>query len=339
MKIIPTTPITLPETGTWSATQHQFEQASIDAIETAYLAERPLLIRGETGSGKSQLARAVAHVWGRVFLSEVVNSRSESQDLHYRFDAIARLSDAQAANILLKEPDEDTVKSYLNPLKYLTPGLLWWVFNWEGAEKVYVTEGHKGKPRNRPELENEKSDKKQWKPEDGAVILIDEIDKAETDLPNDLLESLGNGAFTVPWQDDPVCMQKQNPPLVIITTNDERELPAAFVRRCVVLDLNPPKDKAELLDWLCERGEVHFSEKCSHATREYAANLLIENRKKAQDKGVAPAGQAEYLDLLRVLCRHTADEKDNAKRDKRHIKLINTISPYVYQKYPEMKVD
>ena len=340
MKTIPTTSFTLPAVGTWGETQHQFEQESIDALETAYLAGRPLLIRGETGSGKSQLARAVAHVWERLFLSEVVNSRSESQDLHYRFDAVARLADAQAANVLLDDDDKkdkNKVKSYLNPLKYLTPGILWWVFNWQTASDIYETKGHKGKAKQAPKICNTTGKEKTWQARDGAVILIDEIDKAETDLPNDLLETLGNGAFNVPWIDDSICMQEQNPPLVIIITNDERELPAAFVRRCVVLDLNPPKDSDDLLTWLCQRGEVYFSTKCSDETRKNAASLLIKNRKKAEEKGVSPAGQAEYLDLLRVLCKHTATEKDNDKRDKRHKELIATISPYVYQKYPEMK--
>ncbi len=337
MKRIPTTPITLPETGTWSETQHQFEQYDINAIETAYYAGRPLLVRGEPGSGKSQLARAVAHVWGRLFVSEVVNSRSESQDLHYRFDAVARLADAQAANIFIKDANEEKAKSYLEPLKYLTPGVLWWVFNWRKAAKIYETEGHKGKPKKKPTLKNGKGEEKEWQPREGAVILIDEIDKAETDLPNDLLETLGNGAFTVPWQDDAICMQEQNPPLVIITTNDERELPAAFVRRCVVLDLNPPKDTEELQQWLCNRGKVHFADQCSDKNRKEAADVLIKNRQKAEAKGVSPAGQAEYLDLLRVLCRHTENETDKSKRDKCHYDLIKKISPYVYQKYPELK--
>ncbi|MEE9350676.1 MAG: MoxR family ATPase [Thiotrichaceae bacterium] len=338
MKTIPTTPITLEATGTWTTpTKHQFEQDSIDAIETAYLAGRPLLIRGETGSGKSQLARAVAQVWQRVFLSQVVHSRSDSQDLHYQFDAVARLADAQAASILLKDAKKAEIDSYLNPLKYVTPGVLWWIFNWTDAEKIYATEGHKGTAKKKPELVNENGEKEQWNPEDGAVILIDEIDKAETDLPNDLLETLGNGAFGIPWRDAPVCIQEQNEPLIIITTNDERELPAAFVRRCVVLDLNPPEDENELKKWLCKRGEVHFSNKCSPEIREAAALLLIKSRQKAKEQGVSPAGQAEYLDMLRVLCKHTAEMKDKEKRDAKHVKLIETISPYLYQKYPEMK--
>ena len=132
-------------------------------------------------------------------------------------------------------------------------------------------------------------------------------------------------------------MQEQNPPLVIITTNDERELPAAFVRRCVVLNLNPPQEDEALNEWLCHRGKIHFGEKCSADTREAAANMLIENRDKARAKGVHPAGQAEYLDLLRVLCKHTENEKNQQKSNKKHAGLLETLSQFVYQKYPELK--
>ena len=326
--------ITLAAIGTWPATQHVFEKQSINAIETAYLAGRPLLIRGETGSGKSQLARAVAHVWQRLFVSEVINSRTESGDLHYHFDAVARLADAQAASAFVKT--EADAKDFLNPLKYLSPAALWWVFDWQNAEQVYEVKGYKRKQLNKPVFKDQQGNERQWQPSDGAVILIDEIDKAETDLPNDLLESLGNGAFPVPWQDKPVKMQQQNPPLVIITTNDERELPAAFIRRCVVLNLNPPKDSGALKAWLCKRGAVHFKAECSEATRKSAADLLQESRENAEKKGVPPVGQAEYLDLLRALCKHTEAQTDQAKRDKQHQVLLNEISEYVYNKYPEM---
>lgn len=328
--------ITLPAIGTWPETQHVFDQASINAIETAYYAGRPLLIRGETGSGKSQLARAIAHVWQRLFVSEVVNSRTESGDLHYHFDAVARLADAQAASAFVK--CEADAKEFLNPLKYLSPAALWWVFDWEGAERVYAVKGYKRNKVSKPVFIDEQGNEHEWQPKDGAVILIDEIDKAETDLPNDMLETLGNGAFPVPWQDQDkvVKMQEQNPPIVIITTNDERELPAAFIRRCVVLNLNPPKDADKLQAWLCKRGAVHFKEKCSESTRKSAAELLLESRENAEKKGVPPVGQAEYLDLLRVLCKHTNDEKDTVKRDEKHKRLIKKISTYVYNKYPEM---
>jgi MoxR-like ATPase len=325
--------ITLDPVGTWPKTKHVFDQQSKDAIRTACDARRPLLIRGEPGVGKSQLARAAAQIKKRLFVSVVVNSRTESSDLLYHFDAIDRLADAQAATA--KEKNDP---SFLNPKNYISPGPMWWVFDYGSAKKALETSKYKnGKPPITPK-------KWEWKQEDGAVILIDEIDKAETDLPNDLLETFGNGGFPVPHFDQPITLAKPvegddkqaNHPLIIITTNDERELPAAFVRRCVVLHLGLPKDDVALKKWLIDRGKVHFEaefdDKVSNQSRSqslYAesADLLIKNRNIAESKGVPLVGQAEYLDLLRALKEIDPDKRRQA---------LNDISQYVLKKYPEM---
>ncbi|WP_300327634.1 hypothetical protein [Accumulibacter sp.] len=83
------------------------------------------------------------------------------------------------------------------------------------------------------------------------MLLIDEIDKAEADLPNGLLEALGNGRFSVPPLARAVARPAGAPvPLVIVTSNEERELPAAFLRRCLVLTLRLPKAHGELIAYL-----------------------------------------------------------------------------------------
>ena len=92
-------------------------------------------------------------------------------------------------------------------------------------------------------------------PANGCVVLIDEIDKAETDVPNGLLEALGNGEFTPPGRTQPVNAVIE-PPLVIVTTNEERELPGAFRRRCLVLHLELPKTRKELGSFLTDRGRA-----------------------------------------------------------------------------------
>jgi MoxR-like ATPase len=223
-------PLTLPRTGTWPASVHLFDQASADAVLAALAAERPLLVRGEPGAGKSQLARAAAQVLGRLFVGSVVHSRSEAQDLKWEYDAVARLGEAQ---VLAAVPSDLGYRERLDPRRFLIPGPLWWVFDWSSAEaQVRDYSLCKAHPPAVPDG---------WTPAQGAVLLIDEIDKAEADLPNALLETLGNGAFPVPWLDGPVGLRAGvPPPLVVVTTNEERELPAAFLRLVERHRIAPP---------------------------------------------------------------------------------------------------
>ena len=318
---IPTLPIDepfeLPERGSWPRSWHVFDTDSALAVRMALAAERPLLVGGKPGTGKSQLARAVAEKLGRVFLSEVVHARTEPQDLQWRFDAIARLGDAQRLGAA--GGDGDGSSDPLDPKQYLSPGVLWWVFDWQSAEKCHQTSRH---GLIRPETPND------WKPEQGAVLLIDEIDKADSDLPNSLLETLGNNSFTVPWLDRAVGRGARIPkPLVIITTNQERELPPAFKRRCLVLNLGLPKDDDELREWLVQRGRIHFpdTKKYRADILEQAAKMLLEDRKSAEESGIIPPGQAEYLDLIKAVF---VLEKDAGKQKE----LMKHIARFAFKK-------
>ncbi len=281
--------VQIPRTGSWPEAYHEFDERSIWAIKAAVAAERPLLVRGEPGTGKSQLARAAAHSMGRVFISDVVHAHSECRDLQYHFDAVARLGEAQA---LCAAKGECKIDEELDPLKFLSPGPLWWAFDWASAEKQYA----KGnRCTRRPEKTND------LKPENGAVLLIDEIDKADADLPNGLLETLGNGAFTVPYRNESVGLRGDKLPLVVITTNEERTLPAAFLRRCMVLQLRLPEEREELIQSLCNRGKVHFAGEIGEKVRTEAANQLVNDRESLKGRGLPAPGQAEYLDMLRAL--------------------------------------
>ena len=120
------------------------------------------------------------------------------------------------------------------------------------------------------------------------------------------------------------------PPLIIITTNEERELPAAFLRRCLVLQLSLPKDDGPFIEFLCERGDVHFRTACSDAVRRKAATLLLQDRKAADDQGLPLPGQAEYLDLLRAVSNMAQDEAGQ-------LALLDTISQFVLKKSPPLE--
>ena len=160
------------------------------------------------------------------------------------------------------------------------------------------------------------------------VLLIDEIDKAEADLPNGLLETLGNGAFSVPWLNESVGAQAGSPtPLVVITTNEERELPAAFVRRCLVLNLQLPESEAELYDLLIARGRSHFGDECHADVYHDAAQQLVADRHTARDLGVTAPGQAEYIDMLRVVKTLEPDVE-------RQLGLLAKIRDFALKKHP-----
>ena len=187
------------------------------------------------------LAAAAAMVLKRPLVSRVVDSRTEPHNLLWEFDAVSRLAESQIAGTLARgRPDENHAEQHQEQTmhlqnrlaieKFVRPGPLWWGFDWNGvADQASRTRSEVLKP-------SEGTD-----PRNGRVVLIDEIDKAEPDVPNGLLEALGGGQFTPLGRKEPVEAQDAFP-LVVITTNEERALPAAFVRRCLILHLKPPTD-------------------------------------------------------------------------------------------------
>ena len=288
LDIKPNDTVTLASPGQLPEQVHVFDQDSIEAVNAALAARRPLLIRGEPGVGKSQLARAVAKKLQRVFIQYVVDVHCESRDLLWHFDAVKRLADAQLGNALGNTPAEIQIK--LDIKNYLDPGPLWWAFDWqraaEQAERLDQS----------PPMQYKGS-----KASNGSVLLIDEIDKAEMDVPNGLLEALGDGRFTPMGWKEPICASETFP-LVIITTNEERALPNAFLRRCLVLNLDLFNEKNDVFAILVQRGQAHFPELDEEQVIKKAANLLIEDRATAKAKQQQPLpGQAEYLDLLRAV--------------------------------------
>lgn len=134
------------------------------------------------------------------------------------------------------------------------------------------------------------------------MVLIDEIDKADAEVPNGLLEALGAGEFAVHGTKQVVRPPENGvQPLVILTTNEERTLPDAFLRRCLVLRLDLPQARNELIEHLVTRGAAHFPD-IEPELLTLAAGMVADDRDRAREQNWRPLpGQAEFIDLLRAV--------------------------------------
>ena len=196
------------------------------AVNVALVCDRPLLLMGASGTGKSTLARFVAWCLRRDYAEHVMTSRTTAEDLKWRFDAVRRL---QAANQWKGTPLGGDVDR-----QFVTPGVLWEAFDPESANAVRgaASEGHRPRqPRDRSEPSRDSFGN------EGVVVLLDEIDKADPDVPNDLLVTLDQRGFHCADLDEPVSAAPGRKIFVMITSNQERELPRAFTRRCIVANL------------------------------------------------------------------------------------------------------
>ncbi|MGB0723473.1 MAG: AAA family ATPase [Gammaproteobacteria bacterium] len=283
--------------------RHIFDEKHVDALNFAIACGRPLLLTGETGVGKTQLARAAAARLERAFVRYTVDARTEPRDVLYRFDAVKRLADAQIAQSLGKTREE--LEEELAPEKYLRAGPLWWGFQ----------------PTTAPGVEPEQSDGGAF--ENGVVVLIDEIDKAEGDVPNALLEALGEGSFLPEHRTERVCVG-ETPPLIVFTSNAEKTFPPAFLRRCLVLEMRLPDNHGpRLKDFLVERGKAHVD--LPPSALNTAAELLIEDR--IASAGRQRPGLAEYIDLLRIIEQRASGLDEEALRA-----FIDRVRPHLTQK-------
>lgn len=305
----------------WPETKHVFDEDSIWAINAALCTGRPLLLRGEPGTGKSQLARAAAQKLEWPFLSRVVNARFEPEDLLYRIDAVARLGKAQLGD----------AKADLNADLYLLPEILWWALDPSGAKEQYERAApHCGdagcdysKDTGFP-LSDEEGNANR------VVVLIDEIDKADSEVPNSLLETLSINGFQLPHGSKTVSAQGDPPlaPLVIITTNEDRELPPAFLRRCIVHQMDLPADEAALEKHLRQRVTAHFDKKpVAKEVVTAAIAQLKQDRAEMKKNDLPQPGQAELLDLLRAV----VEIAPNSTEDQ--VKVLDKLKTMTFRKH------
>ena len=288
----------------WPATRHRFAETDLWALRAALAAGRPLLVRGEPGIGKSQLARAAAQVLGLPFVYKVIDARCECSDLLYDYDAVARLAQAQ---IIGQTGAAEDWREQLLEAHFVRPGILWWAFAWDSA-RAQAGRYHPHSPAAEPadaRLCHEPPAPPGWNIGDGCVVLIDEIDKADTDVPNGLLEALGNLGFDVPYTGEAVALAEDAlSPLVVVTTNEERELPAAFVRRCLVHPMSMDQHPGGETGFLLSRGRDHFGGQIADpVVYDRAAEQLLADRRAVTGRGLAKPGAAEYIDLLRALTK------------------------------------
>lgn len=292
---------------TWPESVHRFDADGVaaTALRAAEACGRPLLIRGSPGVGKSQTARAAAAAGHRPFVSAVIDSRTQAHDLMWRLDAVRRLGDAQVLQ------RDQTLKPEAD---YIEPQALWWATDWATAQEqmaAYCTAAGIDPDKRRRAVPGG------WTPDTGRapVLLLDEIDKADQDLPNALLEVLANGGFRLPFAGADVTARAGRRPLVVITTNEERELPQAFLRRCLILKLELPKTEAAFINYMRQMGERHqrfWKGRCEVLDR--AAQRLWAQREDARRRHEYQPGTAEFLDLAGALANLWPGDADEQGR-------------------------
>lgn len=231
------------------------------AVKAARTLEKPLLVKGEPGTGKTLLAEQVAQSLGLKLITWHIKSTTKAQQGLYEYDAVSRLRDSQLG--------DDRVYDIKN---YIKPGKLWEAFTSESR----------------------------------CVLLIDEIDKADIEFPNDLLHELDKMSFYV--YETSETIQAIQRPIVIITSNNEKELPDAFLRRCFFHYIEFPSEAT-----MREIIQVHFPDISVNLVNE-ALEVFFKLRQVPNLK--KPPSTSELIDWLKLLMADDMPEDVLRNRDK-----------------------
>lgn len=230
------------------------------AVNAGVILERPLLIKGEPGTGKTMLAEEIAHSLGMDLISWHIKSTTKAQQGLYEYDAVSRLRDSQLG--------DERVHDINN---YIEKGKLWEAFT----------------------------------SEEKCVLLIDEIDKADIEFPNDLLLELDQMRFDVYETGETVIAKHR--PVIVITSNNEKELPDAFLRRCFFHYIQFPDRETmkEIID-------VHYPQIRSDLVKE-AMEIFFDIRKVPGLK--KKPSTSELIDWLKLLMADDIPEEILRNRD------------------------
>jgi MoxR-like ATPase len=234
------------------------------AVNAAIVLERPLLVKGEPGTGKTVLAREIARALGTPVIEWNIKSTTKAQQGLYEYDAVARLRDSQLGDTRVHDISN-----------YIRQGKLWEAFT------------HPQRP----------------------VLLIDEIDKADIEFPNDLLQELDRMEFHVYETGQTVKAERR--PIVLITSNNEKELPDAFLRRCFFHYIKFPD--AETMQQIVE---VHFPGIKRKLVNE-ALSIFFEIREVPGLK--KKPSTSELLDWLKLLLNEDISPETLRERDPRKL--------------------